>query len=366
MSVSQAWGLTESNGHIKPMTVHRRPLQPKDIRFEISYCGICHSDIHMATGGWGERKFPMVPGHEFVGRVVAIGPEVTKHKIGDLVGVTPICHSCMTCHECEEEGEQFCLKRVETYADKDPYIDDLTYGGYSSDYVVDEHFAVPIPSGLDEAKVAPLLCAGITSWGALRHLNVRQGFKLGVVGFGGLGHLCVQMANKMGAEVYVFTRDEGKKGDIMACGATKLVHAVSEKEMKSMEGTLDGFVDFVSSLHDTDKFIKTLKVGGTFCLTGMPDGKMGFNMQLFQMNRRYLIGTYIDSIAECAKMLKFCELHGVEAMTELVMPEQIEAMWDRLRKGTVRYRAVVDMRRVSHRQQQQNRDANRTDNQLVN
>lgn len=341
------FGVHSPDDKLHLMPFHRRSVQDYDVKMDILFCGICHTDIHMAHDGWGISKFPCVPGHEFVGRISEIGSKVSLHKVGDVVGVGFMCHSCMECNECRQGLEQYCsdpTKNIFTFGGDELWIGGHTFGGYSTTYVIHEHFAIPVPPNLDLSRVAPLFCAGVTVFNSLKTLNVKPGMNVGLVGFGGLGHLAVQMAHKMGAKVTVFTRFESKSDDIMAVGGHAVVISTDEKSMEKAKETMDCFIDIASGEHEISKFLKTLKMDGTYCFTSMPETSIPLWVHDIQLRRRKIIGTYIGSIQDQKDMLKFCAEHQVLPLVEMTSIENVNECWDRVVKGDVKYRFVIDIK----------------------
>lgn len=322
-----------------------RALQQQDVKIEILYCGVCHSDLHMARNEWAVSRYPLVPGHEIVGRVVETGTDVTNFNVGDVVGVGVMVDSCRECHFCQQKEEQYCESGfVATYNGIDKYTGDSTWGGYAQNVVVDQHFVVSVPQTLSLAGVAPLLCAGVTVWSPLRHFNVKAGDKVGVVGLGGLGHMAVKLASAMGAEVTLFTTSPAKSDDARRLGAKRVVVSRDAEQMAAAQTSLDFIVDCVSAPHDLDPYLATLKTNGRLVLVGIPEEPHKAPNVTPLVNRRLSIsGSSIGSIQETQEMLDFCGKHNITADIELIAGEEIETAFARMLKGDVKYRFVIDM-----------------------
>lgn len=323
----------------------RREPREHDVVIDIEYCGVCHSDIHQARDEWGGSIFPMVPGHEIVGRVARVGSKVKKYKAGDAVGVGCLVDSCRTCESCEEGHEQFCERGfVGTYNSREK-DGSLTYGGYSNVIVVNEDFVVRVPKGMDMARAAPLLCAGITTYSPLRHWGIEDGDKVGVVGLGGLGHMAVKLAHAMGAHVVVFTTSSSKAEDARRLGADEVVVSKDAEAMKKRQGTLDFIVNTVSAPHDLNAYLSCLKRDGNMVLVGLPEVPPTINPALLIMQRRSLAGSLIGGIEETQEMLDFCGEHGIVSDVEVIKMDQINDAYERMIKGDVKYRFVIDIKK---------------------
>jgi uncharacterized zinc-type alcohol dehydrogenase-like protein len=345
MIPASAYAAYDSTSPLKAWSFERRDVGPGDVGIDILFCGVCHSDLHAAKGEWGEPNRPFVPGHEIVGRVNAVGPMVTRYKVGDLVGVGCMIDSCMECSSCDDGLEQYCEHGMNgTYMGFEKETGRPTYGGYSSKIVVREHFVLRVPEGLDPAGAAPLLCAGITTYSPLRHWNVGPGKTVGIVGLGGLGHMGVKLARAMGATVVVFTTSPDKVEDAKRLGAHEVVISRDEAAMAAQAGKFDFILNMVAAPHNLDPFINALKRDGTMTLLGAPStphpspGVMGLIMK-----RRSIAGSLIGGIAETQEMLDFCAAHGVTADIELIPIQEINTAYDRMLKGDVKYRFVIDM-----------------------
>lgn len=342
MRTVKAYGATDATGPLVPMEIKRRDLLPHDVLIEIDYAGICHSDIHTIRGDWGPINYPQVVGHEIVGRVVEVGSAVTRHKVGDTVGVGCQSNSCRECSQCQQGNDQYCLKgNTQTYCGVD--VDGtITQGGYSQAVVTNEDFVLSIPKGLDPAKAAPLLCAGITTYSPLRHWNAREGTRVGVVGMGGLGHIAVKIAAAMGAEVTVLSRGTKKKEDALRFGATRYVDTNDADSMAEMADSLDLIINTVSAGLKITSYLRLLDVDGTLVNVGVPSEP--FSVPAFALipRRRSLAGSNTGGIAETQEMLDFCAENGIHPETELVDADGINDAWERVLNSDVRYRAVID------------------------
>jgi uncharacterized zinc-type alcohol dehydrogenase-like protein len=330
---------------LAPFSFQRRDLLPDDVRIDIQFCGVCHSDLHTARGQWGPTTYPCVPGHEIIGRVAEVGSAVTRFKEGDLVGVGCMVDSCGHCAECKQGLEQFCeVGFTGTYDAPDPHTGKVTYGGYSKAIVVTENFVVRIPDGMDLAAAAPLLCAGITTYSPLRHWQAGPGKAVGVVGLGGLGHMALKLARAMGAEVVLFTTSPGKRDDALAMGAHEVVISRDADQMAAQTRRFDLILNTVSAPHDLDPYINALKRDGTMVLLGAPDAPHPSPAVFpFLMGRRSLAGSPIGGIAETQEMLDFCAEHGIACDIEAIPIQQINEAYERMLKSDVKYRFVIDM-----------------------
>jgi uncharacterized zinc-type alcohol dehydrogenase-like protein len=327
---------------LAPFSFSRRDPGPKDVAIAIDYCGICHSDLHQARDEWGNAIYPMVPGHEIVGRVTAVGAEVTKFKVGDLAGVGVAVNSCRTCPNCLANEEPYCFKgMVCTYNAKD-YDGTLMHGGYSDSIVADEHFVFTISPKLDLAAVAPLLCAGITTFSPLRHWKVGPGKKVGIVGLGGLGHMGLKFAHSFGAHVVQFTTSESKIADAQKLGADEVVVSKDPAAMAAHARSFDFILDCVSAPHDMNAYLNLLRLDGTLCLVGLPDKPVEVAPFSIATDRRSLAGSSIGGMKETQEMLDYCAEHNIVSDIELIAYSQLPEAWTRLVKGDVKYRFVLD------------------------
>lgn len=323
-----------------------RPLQKQDVKIEILYCGVCHSDLHMARNEWAVSRYPLVPGHEIVGRVVETGSDVGRFSVGDIVGVGVMVDSCRECHFCKQQEEQYCEAGfTATYNGIDKYTGDSTWGGYAENVIVDQHFVVSIAQNLPLAGVAPLLCAGVTVWSPLRYFNVKAGDRVGVVGLGGLGHMAVKLASAMGAEVTLFTTSPEKGEDARRLGASRVVVSRDAAQMDAARTSLDVIIDCVAAPHDLDPYLATLRTNGRLVLVGIPDSPhQSPDITPMVFRRLSISGSSIGSIKETQEMLDFCGEHNITADIELIAGEDVESAFARMLKGDVRYRFVIDMK----------------------
>ena len=330
---------------LKPFSFERRDPTPSDVQIEILFCGVCHSDIHIARNEWGgTTSYPCVPGHEIVGRVVKVGRDVKKFKEGDLAAVGCMVDSCGICGNCKADLEQFCEKgAVFTYNSKDEYTGGITYGGYSKSIVVDQDFVLRISNKLDLASSAPLLCAGITTYSPLRLWKVGKGQKVGVVGLGGLGHMALKFANAFGAEVTLFTTSPGKTEDAKRLGAHDVVISRNEGEMHKHANSFDFIIDTVSAKHDLNAYLELLKRDGVLTLVGAPPEPAPVSAFSLIMRRRQLAGSLIGGIAETQEMLDFCADQGITCDVEMIPINKINEAYERMLKRDVKYRFVIDM-----------------------
>lgn len=345
MSTTYAYAARDAQSQLAPFEFQRRELRANDVQMEVLFCGVCHSDLHTARNEWKNTIFPAVPGHEIVGRVTAVGTDVTKFKVGEVVGVGCLVDSCRTCASCEEGLEQYCENGwVGTYNGADRVTGENTYGGYSTQLVVDEAFALSVPKNLDPAGVAPLLCAGITTYSPLRTWGAGPGKKVGIVGLGGLGHMGVKLARAMGAHVVLFTTSASKVEDAKRLGAHEVVISKNQEEMDAHTNSFDLIVNTVAAQHDLNPFLNLLRRDGTMTLVGAPEhdhpSPQVFNLIL---KRRRLAGSLIGGIAETQEMLDFCGEHGITSDIEIIPMQQINDAYERMLKSDVKYRFVVDL-----------------------
>ncbi len=346
MPAAKAYAAPSADAPLAPFSFERRELRPNDVAIDILYCGVCHSDLHQVRSEWDGTVFPCVPGHEIVGRVRAVGPEVTKFRAGDLAAVGCLVDSCMTCSACTEGLEQYCEGGfVPTYNGTDKVTGENTLGGYSDSIVVREEFVLAIRHGeADLAAAAPLLCAGVTTWSPLRHWKVGPGSKVGIVGIGGLGHMGVKLAKALGAHVVAFTTSAGKVDDAKALGADEAVVSRNAGEMAAHVNSFDFILNTVAAPHDLDAFMALLKRDGTMTLVGVPaDPHPSPNVANLIFRRRTLAGSLIGGIAETQEMLDFCAEHGIVSDVEMIRMDEIETAYARMLKSDVKYRFVIDM-----------------------
>ena len=343
---AKAYSAASATSPLASATIPRRDSTERDVQLEILFCGICHSDLHQVRNEWRDvmpTVYPCVPGHEIVGRVTRVGSAVTRYKAGDLVAVGCMVDSDRTCHHCREGLEQFCPNMTLTYNSPDKYLGGVTYGGYSESIVVDEHFVLRVPSNLDLAGAAPLLCAGVTTYSPMRHWGVSNGKKVGVVGLGGLGHMGVKFAHAFGAHVVVFTTSPGKKEAALGLGADEVVVSRNADEMKKHTGSFDFILDTVSADHDINAYLNLLRRDGNITLVGAPAKPLGVSAFGLIMGRRSLAGSAIGGIAETQEMLDFCGAHNITADVEVIPIQRVNEAYERLLKSDVRYRFSIDM-----------------------
>lgn len=330
---------------LAPFRFERRAPRPDDVSIEILYCGVCHSDLHMAHNDWGFSFYPLVPGHEIIGRVTAVGDGVSRFNVGDIVGVGCLVDSCRHCPSCVQGLEQYCREgNTMTYGSYDRHDRRPTYGGYSERIVVSDAFVVKVPKNLDLAGAAPLLCAGITTWSPLRHWKVGPGSKVAVVGLGGLGHMALKLARALGAEVTLFTRSPGKEADARRLGAHDIELSTDAAQMEAAQERFDLIIDTVPYVHDLNPYLPTLNLNGTLVLVGYLGGlePMLQTVPLI-MGRKSVAGSVIGGIAETQEMLDFCGEHGITADIEVIRMPDINAAWERMVRSDVKYRFVIDM-----------------------
>lgn len=340
----KAFGTEAADAALQQLNIHRRTPTPHDVEIEIMYCGVCHSDLHTVRNEWHGTMYPCVPGHEIVGKVVHVGAHVSSLKVGDHAAVGCMVDSCRKCQYCREDLEQYCeAGNTGTYNSPDPHLGTHTYGGYSESIVVNEAFVLRVPDNLDLAATAPLLCAGITTYSPLRHWNVGPRKKVGVVGLGGLGHMGVKLAKAMGAEVIVFTTSESKVEDAKRLGADDVVLSKDEAQMQRYAGKLHFVLDAVSAQHDINAYLKLLRVDGSLALVGAPEHPLAVAAFSLIPYRRSFAGSMIGGIAETQEMLDFCGRHNIVSDIEMINIQQINEAYERLLKGDVKYRFVIDM-----------------------
>ncbi|WP_026978730.1 NAD(P)-dependent alcohol dehydrogenase [Flavobacterium tegetincola] len=347
MSTTQvkAYGAADKDADLKKMSIERRAVTATDIEIEILYCGVCHSDLHTARNDWGGTLYPTVPGHEIVGRITQVGSEVTKMKVGDLAGVGCMVDSCQTCDNCKQDLEQYCSNGwVGTYNGEDKHSEGYTFGGYSEKVVVDQNFVLKVPTNLNLAAVAPLLCAGITTWSPLKHWKVGKGSKVAVVGLGGLGHMAIKLAKGLGAEVTLFSRSTDKISDAKELGADTVIISTDENQMVSVNNRFDLIIDTVPYVHDINPYVSTLNVNGTIVLVGYLGPLDPFlNSVPMILGRKSVAGSLIGGIAETQEMLDFCGANNIVSDIELIKMEDINTAYERMLKSDVKYRFVIDM-----------------------
>ncbi len=329
---------------LAPFDFERRDLRPNDVAMDVLYCGVCHSDLHQARNDWSWSQYPIVPGHEIIGRVTAVGGEVTRTKVGDHVAVGCMVDSCQRCDQCRKGEEQLCREgNTQTYNGKDRITGAPTFGGYSKHLVVREEFTLRVPDGLDLSKAAPLLCAGITTYSPLRTWAVGPGSRVGVIGLGGLGHMAVKLAAAMGVDVTAISRTKAKEADALALGADRLLVSSDEAAMAKAASSLDLIIDTVPVKHDINPYMPLLDVDGTLVLVGQIGPLAEPSTVPLVLGRRRVAGSPIGGIAETQEMLDFCAKKNVLPDVEMIRMDQINAAFERLERADVRYRFVIDM-----------------------
>ncbi|HMJ07891.1 MAG TPA: NAD(P)-dependent alcohol dehydrogenase [Pyrinomonadaceae bacterium] len=348
MIETKGYAVNGPEADFHPYDFARRDVGPKDVLMEILFCGICHSDIHQAKGEWGNSTYPMVPGHEIVGRVTQIGKDVSKFSVGDIAGVGCFVDSCGKCENCTAGFEQMCkIHCVMTYNGTEMDEKTPTYGGYSKQIVVGEDYALKVRSDQDLAGVAPLLCAGITTFSPLRRFNVGAGQKVGIVGLGGLGHMGVKLAASMGAEVTVFSTSPGKESDARKLRANNFVMTRDPENMKPLASMFDFILDTVSAPHDMNMYLNLLKRNGVLVIVGIPTAPMAIHAFSLIGNNRSLVGSGIGGIPETQEMLDYCAEHNITSDVEVIPIQKIEEAYERTLKADVRYRFVIDMQSLA-------------------
>ena len=346
MIPTRSYAAASPTSRLAPHTIQRREPTPRDVQVEVLYCGVCHSDLHAVRDEWKAfmpTVYPVVPGHEVVGRVTRVGAAVTRHKVGDLVAVGCMVDADRTCPQCRAGKENFCMNGVFTYNSPDQHTGGVTYGGYSECIVVDEHFVLRVPAGLDPAGTAPLLCAGITTWSPLRHWGATKGKKVGVIGLGGLGHMGVKFSHALGAHTVVLTTSKNKVADAKRLGADEVVLSTDADAMLKHAGSFDLLLDTVSADHSLDPYMGLLGYDSTLVLVGAPQKPMQVSAFNLIMGRRRVAGSPIGGIAETQEMLDFCGKHGITADVEVIQAQQLDLAYERMLKADVKYRFVVDL-----------------------
>jgi alcohol dehydrogenase (NADP+) len=346
MYKSKAYSAASATAPLVSTSISRRDPTERDVQIDILFCGICHSDYHQVRSEWKDSiptVYPIVPGHEIVGRVTKVGSAVTKYKVGDLAAVGCMVDSDGTCAQCKAGLEQFCRNVTFTYNSPDRHLGGVTYGGYSQSIVVNERFVLRVPSALDPAGAAPLLCAGITTYSPMRHWGVTKGQKVGIIGLGGLGHMGVKFAHAFGAHVVVFTHSPNKKEEALRLGADEVVVSRNTGEMQKHAGSFDFILDTVSADHDINAYINLLRIDGNITVVGAPEKPLGVLAFSLIFGRRTLSGSNIGGIAETQEMLDFCGQHHITADVEVIPIQKVNEAYDRLIKSDVKYRFSIDM-----------------------
>ena len=342
---TSGYAAQDSTSPLGPFKLERRDPGPHDVQIEILYCGVCHSDLHLVRNEWGKTEYPIVPGHEITGRVIQVGNQVKSFKAGDLAAVGVMVDSCRSCDECHDDLEQFCQNGTTfTYNSPDKHTGKMTYGGYSSQIVVDDHFVFHLSDKLDPAGAAPLLCAGITTYSPLRHWQVGAGDKVGIVGLGGLGHMGVKLAHAMGAHVVLFTTTPDKAPDAIRLGADEVVISRNPDEMQNHLRSFDFILNTVAASHKLEAYLELLKRDGTMCLVGIPSSphpSPDVGELIFM--RRQLAGSLVGGVKETQEMLDFCAEHNIVSDIELIPIQKINEAYERMLKSDVKYRFVIDI-----------------------
>ena len=339
------YAVQSAQDSLAPYRFERREPRADDVVIDILFCGVCHSDLHQARNDWANSVYPVVPGHEIIGRVISVGAAVTRFKAGDQVGVGCMVDSCQHCEPCDHGLEQYCEEfPTMTYNGTDRHDHTVTYGGYSEKIVVSDKFVLKVPDGLDLAGAAPLLCAGITTYSPLRHWKVGNGSKVAVVGLGGLGHMALKLAKALGAEVTLFTRSPGKEQDARRLGADNIVISTDEAQMAAVKSRFDLIIDTVPYVHDINPYMPTLNISGTLVLGGYLGPLEPFlDSAPLVLGRKSVAGSLIGGIAETQEMLDFCGEHGITSDIEVIKIQEINAAYERMLKSDVKYRFVIDM-----------------------
>lgn len=340
----KAYAATAAKKPIVLAKINRRDIGPKDVLIDILYCGVCHSDIHQARNEWHNTTYPCVPGHEIAGHIAKVGGKVSKFKVGDTVAVGCLVDSCRSCRSCKEDLEQHCEKGpVFTYNSAEKQTGGITYGGYSENIVVNEDFVLKVPSHLNLAAAAPLLCAGITTYSPLKRFGAGKGKKVGIIGLGGLGHMGVKFARALGAEVTVFTRSKNKIKDAKSLGAHNVIVSTIKDEMAKRAGSFDLILDTVSADHDIDEYLSLVKRSGHMVLVGAPEKPLSVAAFSLIFQRRHLAGSLIGGIKETQAMLDFCGKNNIVCEIEMINIEKVNEAYDRILNSDVKYRFVIDM-----------------------
>jgi uncharacterized zinc-type alcohol dehydrogenase-like protein len=348
MPFTSSFAAQSATSPLTPHQIDRRAVGPQDVQIAIDYCGVCHTDIHQSKNDWGASNYPIVPGHEIVGKVTALGSEVTHLKLGQAVAVGCFVDSCHTCSSCKADLEQYCLNGfTATYnsATKDP--GGFTYGGYSKSIVVDQHFVLTLPNGLDPAGAAPLLCAGITTYSPLRHWDIKPGMTVGIIGLGGRGHMGVKLSHAMGAKTVMITTSKNKAADAMKLGADAVLISTDAAAMQAMGNQFDFLLNTIPVPHDFNHYMPLLKVDGTMCIVGSVGPTAELNTGPLIFGRKSVAGSLVGGIKETQEMLEFCAKHNIVSEIELIKMTEINQAYERMLKSDVKYRFVIDMNSLS-------------------
>ena len=349
MTTIKAYGTKSADADLKELEIERRDVHENDVKIDILYCGVCHSDIHAAKNDWGNTKYTLVPGHEIVGKVVEVGKNVKNYKEGDLVGVGCMVDSCKKCSACEDDLEQFCEKgMVGTYNGKDKYSGKQTFGGYSTSIVVREEFVLRVPENLAIEAVAPLLCAGITTFSPLNHWKVKKGDKVGIIGLGGLGHMGIKFAHAMEAETIMITTSPSKAKDAKKLGADAVLISKDKDEMKKHAGSFDFLLNTVPVKHDINPYLQLLKRDSTMVMVGAIEPLEEMNGGNLIMGRKRVAGSLIGGIKETQEMLDFCGEHNITSDVEMIEMKDINQAFERVTDNDVKYRFVIDMKKFKN------------------
>ena len=344
MTATATWAATAPESGLAPLSIDRRALRAEDVAIDIAFCGVCHSDLHAARNDWGRTTYPFVPGHEIVGTVSAVGAGVTKFAIGDRVAIGTIVDSCRHCDACEDHEEQYCREGMTgTYNGKDRVDGTTTYGGYSKSIVVAEPYVLRVPDGLDMARTAPLLCAGITTYSPLKNWNVGPGSRVGVIGLGGLGHMGVKFAKAMGAEVTIITTSPEKGADAQKLGADNVLVSTDKAAMKAATRSFDFLLDTIPVAHELTPYLQILDRQGTLCIVGAIDLLPTFHSGLLLGSQRAVGGSAVGGIAQTQEMLDLCAAQGIYPECEMIRMDEIEHAFGRMEKADVKYRFVIDL-----------------------
>ena len=344
MATTSCFAALASDQDLVPHQIERRRIGPKDVAIDIAFCGVCHTDLHFAKNDWGRSNYPLVPGHEIVGTVNAVGADVKKFKLGQKVAVGCFVNSCHTCSSCAVDLEQYCLKGVTgTYNAVSADPGGFTYGGYAKHIVVDEHFVLRMPEGLDLAGAAPLLCAGITTYSPLKHWNIQAGMHVGVIGLGGLGHMGIKFAHAMGAQTTMITSSAHKAQDALRLGADGVLLSSDAAAMQAMANQFDFLLNTIPVYHDYNVYLPLLKVDGTMCIVGTIGMNAELNARSLIMGRRQIAGSLVGGIKETQEMLDFCAQHQILSDIEMIPMDGINQAYERMQHSDVKYRFVIDM-----------------------